>query len=323
MDLIDEKDRLGALQFVNDPLEPFFELSAVHGAGDQRTHIQLQHTLVQQLGRDVAVYDSLCQTFHDRCFPNARFADQRRVVLGAAGEDLDHALDLIFSSDDRIQFACGSLGCQVGRQLVHQRRFLFLQPLLFPSGCHLGKFRRRGCLLLLLDAASRTVFHGAAQLFTDPVFVQSHPFKDAVGTGVGCFDQAEQQMLRADIIFMGFGGTQDGPPQYILYVRGKHFLRTGDFDRWFFGFHCGVDLPDPVSRHVQIFQYFSCSRSVHLDQTQQQMFRSDLDGVVQGRFFVGKTQNAPRSLCKLINSSHNYSDFPSQTFYQMSHSFLP
>ena len=53
----------------------------------------------------VAFDDALGQTFHDGGLADARFADQGRVVLGAAGQDLDDAFDLHLAADDRVQFA--------------------------------------------------------------------------------------------------------------------------------------------------------------------------------------------------------------------------
>ena len=68
--------------------------------------------------------------------------------------------------------------------------------------------------------------------------------------------QAQQQMLRADVIIMGFRCPLNGPSQDILHLAGQHFLRPGDLDRSFIRFHCGIDLPDPVGCHIQILKDF-------------------------------------------------------------------
>ena len=61
--------------------------------------------------------------------PTPGLADQDRVVLGAAGQDLDDALDLGLAPDDGVELAlAGELG-EVARELVEHRR---LRALLRP-----------------------------------------------------------------------------------------------------------------------------------------------------------------------------------------------
>ena len=104
--LVDEEDRvLGPADLVHDGLDPLFELAAVLGAGDHHREIQDDDPAVaQQLGH-VAVDDHLGQALDDRRLADARFAEEHRVVLGAARQHLDHALDFILAADDRIKLA--------------------------------------------------------------------------------------------------------------------------------------------------------------------------------------------------------------------------
>ena len=53
----------------------------------------------------VAADDALRETFDDRGLADAGFADQHRVVLGAAREHLDDAADLFVAADDRVELA--------------------------------------------------------------------------------------------------------------------------------------------------------------------------------------------------------------------------
>ena len=55
------------------------------------------------------------QAFDDGGFAHAGLADQHRVVLGAATQDLDHSADLLVAADDRIQFAFLGGGRQEGK----------------------------------------------------------------------------------------------------------------------------------------------------------------------------------------------------------------
>ena len=59
----------------------------------------------------VAGGDFLGQAFDDGGLADAGLAEQHRIVLGAAAENLDHALDLVLAADDRVHLAfAGDLG---------------------------------------------------------------------------------------------------------------------------------------------------------------------------------------------------------------------
>ena len=92
-----------AFTSVEHRLEPLLELAAVLGAGHQRAHVQREDRLVAQPLRDVAVDDALGQPLDDRGLADAGVADEHRVVLGLAGQDLDHAADLGVAADDRVE----------------------------------------------------------------------------------------------------------------------------------------------------------------------------------------------------------------------------
>ena len=92
-------------------LQPLLELAAVLGAGEQRRHVERQHALALERLGHFAVDDALREAFDDRGLAHARLADQHRIVLGAALQDLDHAADLVVAADDRVELArAGALG---------------------------------------------------------------------------------------------------------------------------------------------------------------------------------------------------------------------
>ncbi len=86
-------------------LEPFLELAAILGAGDQCAHVERQELLVLQAFRNVLVDDALRKTFDDGGLADARLADQHRIVLGAAGQHLDGAADFLVATDHRVDLA--------------------------------------------------------------------------------------------------------------------------------------------------------------------------------------------------------------------------
>ncbi len=108
--LVDERDdlafRVGDL--LEHGLQPFLELTAVLRAGDQRAHVEGDEALVLETLGNVAVGDAAGEAFDDGGLAHARLTDQHRVVLGASGEHLDDAPDLVVATDDGIDLAVAS-----------------------------------------------------------------------------------------------------------------------------------------------------------------------------------------------------------------------
>ena len=120
--LVDEEDDLAlrALDLGQDGLQPLLELAAVLRAGEQRADVERPDPLALQPLRDVAGDDPLGEALGDRRLADAGVADQHRVVLRPAREDLDHAADLLVAADDRVELALlGELG-QVAAELLER-----------------------------------------------------------------------------------------------------------------------------------------------------------------------------------------------------------
>ncbi len=211
VEFVNEQDGLGGLEFVDDALQAFLELAAVHRPGHQRTHIQFQDAFVQQRRGDIAVGDALGQPFDDGGLADARFADQGRVVLGAARQDLDDALDLGLAPDDRVQLAFFGQGGQVGCQLVHQRGLGFLLAARF--GClRDGRSLRSGAFLQHTAGLAAHLFGG------HPQFLE-HFHRCAFRA-----DQPKQQMFGANVMMAHLAGFFDGIFQHQLRIGGEFDL---------------------------------------------------------------------------------------------------
>jgi hypothetical protein len=120
--LVDEQDDLPfrALNLVEHAFQPLLELAAIFGAGDQAAHVERhQRAVLQRIGH-VAIGDAQREAFGDRGLADARFADQHRVVLGAAGEDLDGAADFLVATDDRIELAVARRLGQVAGEFLER-----------------------------------------------------------------------------------------------------------------------------------------------------------------------------------------------------------
>ena len=106
VELVDEQDDVAALgDLLHHLLEALLELAAVLRAGDEGRQIQRVDLLaLEQLG-DVGVRDALGEALDDGGLADARLADEHRVVLRAAREDLHDPLDLGLATDDRVELA--------------------------------------------------------------------------------------------------------------------------------------------------------------------------------------------------------------------------
>ena len=103
VNLVDEEDRAFVrLDLGEHRLDPLLEVAAIARAGEQRAHVQREDRGAFEHLRHLAVLDTPRQPFGERGLADARIADIERVVLGAAAEHLDRALDLAFAADERI-----------------------------------------------------------------------------------------------------------------------------------------------------------------------------------------------------------------------------
>ena len=119
--LVDEQHRVvGVAQLLDDLLEALLELAAVLGAGDEAADVEREDALVEQRLGHVAGDDALGEALGDGRLADARLADQRRVVLRPAAQDLDDALDLLLAADDRIDLpgadGVGQVDARAGRR---------------------------------------------------------------------------------------------------------------------------------------------------------------------------------------------------------------
>ena len=125
--LVDEQDHvaLAVLHLLQQGLQPLLELAAVLGAGDQGAEIERQQPAVAQRLRHVAVDDAPGEALGDGGLADAGLADQDRVVLGPARQDLDDAADLLVAADHRVELA-GARGLGEVARVLLQRVIAFL-----------------------------------------------------------------------------------------------------------------------------------------------------------------------------------------------------
>ena len=123
VELVDEQDDVAAgADLLQHLLQALLEVAAVAGPGHQGAEVEGVELLALEGLGDVVGHDPLGQALDDGGLAHAGLADQDRVVLGAAGQDLHDPLDLALPADDRVELAlAGQLG-QVAAELVEHRR---------------------------------------------------------------------------------------------------------------------------------------------------------------------------------------------------------
>ena len=188
VELVDEEDDVAALgDLFHHLLEALLELAAVLGAGDQGGQVEGVDLLVLEQLRHLAFVDAGGQALDDGGLADAGLAEQHRVVLGAAGEDLHDPLDLGFAADHRVELALlGELG-QVAAELVEQFRGLLAALAAAAAG---------GGALAAAAGAGQHPDHLVADLVGVGVEVE----QDAGGDALVLTHQAEQDVLGADVV---------------------------------------------------------------------------------------------------------------------------
>jgi hypothetical protein len=206
VDLVDEHDRVRVgLDLLHDLLEALLEVAAVAGAGEQRAHVEGEDRRVLENLRDLALYDLARETFRDGGLAHARIADEERIVLLAAAENLDRAVHFGDAADERVDLALFRLLVEVDAVSV-QRVALFLGALIrILSGRTLGRF--------LLGAARR------------PALGEAWALGDTVGDVVHRV-VAGHVLLLQEIggVALALGEDRDE------HVGAGHFFATGGLD---------------------------------------------------------------------------------------------
>ena len=190
---VDEQDdpSLGFAHFAEHRLEAVFKLTAVLGSRDQGPHVEGDHDLVLQILRDIAQHNPVGQAFDNRGFPHARLADEDRVVLPAAGKNLDDPADFGVATDDRVNLPQAGHLDQVAAVLQQGLVLLFgvLVGHLLPPADRLKGRQHVG----LLDAVE---------------------LENPLGR-IGRLHQGQQQVLGRDELILHRGGDRLGGVEHL------------------------------------------------------------------------------------------------------------
>ena len=230
--------------------------------------------------------------FGDGGLADAGLADQGRVVLGPSREDLDDPLDLLLSADDGIQLSCpGGVG-QVDPELVDGRGLA-------------GALRLRG------RAGGRALRQDADDLVADLVEVDPERLEDTGGDPLALADEAEEQVLRADVVVAEAAGLVDRELDDPLGARRQADLAD---DRPIAATDDELDGgPDLGQLDVHVLEDARGDTLALADQAEEQVLRADVVVVEPLRLVLSQGQDLARAVRELVEAIHRVERlFPSR-----------
>ncbi len=211
--LVDEQDDVAALgDLLHHLLQALLELSAVLRAGHERGQVERVDLLaLEDLGH-LARGDARREPLDDGGLADAGLADQHRVVLLAAREDLHHALDLGLPTDDGVELALDRGLRQVPAELVEELRALRL----LAGGSATARL-----------AAARAGEH-ADDLVADLLRIRVEVEQDPCGDAFVLAHEPEQDVLRPDVVVAQGEGLAQRELENLLRARRERDLAGGD-----------------------------------------------------------------------------------------------
>ena len=293
MQFVDEQDDiLGPADLIHHRLDPFLELPAILGAGHHESQVEGDDALFPKQFRDVALGDFLGESFDNGGLADAGFTEQHRIVFGAAAEDLDDALDFALAPDHRIHVALAGDLREIAAEGLERGSLDF--PLLL-GGRLFGSFRN--CALFLRVEVGIQFLQNFLPGLLD---VDIEVFEDAGGNSVPFAEQAEQNVLRADVGVVERLGFLSRQRQDLLDPGGvgdvaDHFLiRPGA--HLFFDFHA-----DGLQVEAHLLKHVDGNALTELDEAKQEMFGADKVVIEAVGFFARQREHLLRAGREIVH----------------------
>ena len=201
MQLVDEKNDLPFARgnFFEECFESLLEFAAEFRPGNHRANVHGHELLVFEGLGNVPADNAAGQTFDNGRFAHPGFADEHRVVFGAAGKNLHGPADFLVAADDRVNLPpLGQLG---------QIASVFLQRLVFLLGILVGDTLRTAHLDQRLHQF----------VVCRAILLEQH------GRGIRALRQGQEVVLGTEILVLELRhdafGCFKGLPQIVPKVR--------------------------------------------------------------------------------------------------------
>jgi len=249
MQLVNEKDDVsGAANLVHHGFDALFKLPAVFGAGDHQRQVQRNKAPVAEQFGHVARRNLLRQALDDGGLANARLTQEHRVILRAAAEDLNHALDFALPADDRVHFPLAGDLRQITAESLQRGRL----DLAFLLGGGLpGDRFARDRLIRRREVGIQLLQDFLAGQLDIHVQVFEHARRDPIAFA----EQAQQNMLGAHVSMVQGLGLLLGEREHLLHAGGvgdaPHHLLIGARANLLFHFQAHrVQIEPQFLQHV-------------------------------------------------------------------------
>ena len=279
--LVDEQHDVAArADLLEDLLQALLEVAAITRARDQRAEVERVDLLSLEGLGDLAADDVLREALHDRGLADAGLADQHRVVLGPARQHLHDPLDLLLAADHRVELGVTRELGEVPAELVEHHRAL--------TGLLALPARRR--LALAGGVAGQELDHRLA----DAVEVGAELLQDLRGDALALADEAEQDVLGADVVVTELQGLAERELQDLLGAG-----REGDVTRRR-RLALADDLLDLLAhrleRDVERLERLGGDPFSFVDQAEQDVLGPDVVVVEHPRLFLREDHDAAGSV---------------------------
>ena len=278
VELVDEQDDVAALgDLLHHLLQALLELAAVLRARDQRGEVERVDLLVLQELRHLVGGDPRGEALDDGGLADARLADQHRVVLLAAREDLHHALDLGLTADHGVELALGRLLREVAPELVEELRVLRLLAL------------RRAAGLAGLAAAGAG--EHADDLVADLLGVGVEVEQDPGGDPFVLAHETEQDVLGADVVVAERESLAQRELEHLLRARRERDLAGRDLVAL-------ADDPGDLGAHlfhgdVELLEHPRGEALLLAQQAEQDVLRADVVVLESSRLVLREDDHLP------------------------------
>ena len=220
------------------------------------------------------------EALDDGGLADAGLADQHRVVLRPARQDLHDPLDLLLATDDRVELGLARELGEVAAELVEDHRAL--RAALAGAGGRL--------LALAAGVAGQQLDHGLA----DAVEVGAELLQHLGGDALALADQPEQDVLGADVVVAELQRLAERQLEDLLGARGERDVPGGR------GLPLADDLLDLLAngleRDVHGLERLRGDALALVDQPEQDVLGADVVVVEHPRLFLGEDHDSSGSV---------------------------
>ncbi len=279
--LVDEQDDVAAgLDLLEHLLEALLEVAAVAAAGHQGAEVERVELLVVQRLGHVVGRDRLGQALDDGGLADAGLADEHRVVLGAARQDLHDALGLAGAPDHGVELLVARELGEVSAELVEHQR---------PRRGLLARSTGGGAGLLLA-AGARVARQQLDDLLAHAAEIGAELDEHLRGDALALADQAEQDVLGADVVVAELQRLAQRELEHLLGARRERDVARGR------GPALTDDLLDlaahGLERDAERLEGLGRDAFALVDQPEQDVLGADVVVVEQPRFLLGEDDDA-------------------------------